>query len=1544
MKNLFDVFISYGRADSKAFATQLHQRLTEQGFNVWFDQNDIPLGVDFQEQIYDGIEKAHNFLFIIAPHSVKSAYCLKEILWAVKHNKRIIPLLHVEPKDCWDKMHPTIGKINWVYFREEQDNFETGFTGLINLMQRHADYVEQHTQFLVKALEWEQQQKRTSCLLIGEERQQAESWLKRHFKDEQPPCLPTNLHCEFITESIKNANNLMTQVFLSYADEDRAMMEKIRNSLRRESITIWTNKSDIQTGEAFEEAIERGIEQADNLVYLLSPNSVNCSYCQRELDYAFSLHKRIIPVLVQTTNPEQVPNMLRSLQYIDLTDNVQEEDYHLDESQLLNILHQDAAYYNEHKILLTKALKWKRQHCNPSILLRGYNLRHAEAWLKVAQSRTRHPPTPLQEEFINESLRQPPAESLAVFISYSRADSDFARKLNDALQIQGKTTWFDQESIASGSDFQQEIYRGIKACDNFLFILSPRSVKSPYCASEVEYAASLNKRFVTVLHRQVNSLDLHPELAKVQWIDFNQNEQDFNANFNQLVRTLDTDREHVHSHTKWLQRAIEWEQNGNSKDLLLRGSEFAIAQNWLQETEKQNKRPAATPLQEDFIVESGEAIAAELKKEKRQVILLWSLLGLVSMGFLVSAGLGMLAFHKSQKARENQQKAEKREIAALIATSEARLANGQPFQSLLSGLRAAKKLKSTDWIANNNELRAKIVTLLQQSLYQVKERNTLEDHDSGIADVHFSADGQTIATIGEDKTVNLWRRDGKLLSSQTLNNSENLKGSATFSPDGQTIAAMTKNKTIKLWRRDGTLISTLQDKQGLSESWTFSRDGQTIATSSIDNKIIQLWQRDGHPISTFKDDEEFELSRNDRLCHFSSDGQTIATISYDETIKQYIVKLWRRDGTLMTTLKAHDKWIQDIRFSPDAQIVATASQDETVKLWRRDGTPIATLPGNDKSIQDVTFSSNGQMLAAAGADDTVQLWRPNGTLISTLKGHEGDILDITFSPNSQLVATASADKTVKLWQLNGTLITTLTGHSDFVKKVNFTPDSKMLVSFSDDNTVKLWTPNNDLIRSIELNDATIVHSQSWSRERGWTWGQTFATSVKNGPVKLWKIDGTPIKTLLEKSEGDVNVSFLNKGQTLVTTSNNKKSYGSVQLWKANGTRIATLLEKSKGKGSVGVSVSSEGQTIATSINTEESYGPVQLWNANGSRIARLIEKINGKGSVEVSVSKNGQAIVTAIDDEESYGPVQLWKVDGTLIATLIEKSKRKGDVSVTFNNDGRTIKTSIFNEKSNGSVRLWQANGTPLATLVNQDESQELVTFLKFSNDDRAFVTINRDENLNGFVKLWKADGTLLSTLIETSQEFVGVRFSNDSQTLVTSVIDGSVQVWKTDGTLIATAIEKSKGYTQIMSFSPDNKTVALLNEKAIALWSVDGTTINIPTGHKSEISTVLFSPDGQTIASASYDNTVKLWKRDGTLISTLTDHKAGVSDLMFSADGKTLTSVDSKNLIVRRLDGMTNLDDLMVKGCQWMTLHLRTSRNLEEDDKHLCDEVGTRK
>ncbi|MEO1179792.1 MAG: toll/interleukin-1 receptor domain-containing protein, partial [Cyanobacteria bacterium J06636_28] len=319
MSDVYDAFISYGRADSKEFVVKLYERLTAAGHRVWCDFNDIPLAVDFQNQIDSGIEKSHNFLFVISPHSINSPYCTKEIEIALHHQKRIIPLLHVEEIDqaTWQSrnphgtdaqwndyrtkglhssfphMNPQISKINWVYMRAGQDDFEQSLSGLEQIFHRHQAYVEQHTQLLNDALEWERKQKQTEFLLLGETRQLAEQWLKQRFKDEQPPCRPTDLHCEFITESIKNAHSKMTQVFLAYAQADVKVMHDIRRSLRRQGFTVWSNQTDIPTGEAFKRLVNRGIEEADTMVYLLSPNSLRSQYCQYELRYAVALKKRV---------------------------------------------------------------------------------------------------------------------------------------------------------------------------------------------------------------------------------------------------------------------------------------------------------------------------------------------------------------------------------------------------------------------------------------------------------------------------------------------------------------------------------------------------------------------------------------------------------------------------------------------------------------------------------------------------------------------------------------------------------------------------------------------------------------------------------------------------------------------------------------------------------------------------------------------------------------------------------------------------------------------------------------------------------------------------------------------------------------------------------------------------------------------------------------------------------------------------------------------------------------------------------------------------
>ena len=68
----------------------------------------------------------------------------------------------------------------------------------------------------------------------------------------------------------------------------------------------------------------------------------------------------------------------------------------------------------------------------------------------------------------------------SLFISYSRKDTDCARRLTEAFKGQEFDFWIDWEGIPPTVDWWQEIEKGIEEADIFLFLISPDS-----CASEV---------------------------------------------------------------------------------------------------------------------------------------------------------------------------------------------------------------------------------------------------------------------------------------------------------------------------------------------------------------------------------------------------------------------------------------------------------------------------------------------------------------------------------------------------------------------------------------------------------------------------------------------------------------------------------------------------------------------------------------------------------------------------------------------------------------------------------------------------------------------------------------------------------------------------------------------------------------------------------------------------------------------------------------------------------------------------------------------------
>ncbi|MEG4181383.1 AAA-like domain-containing protein, partial [Microcoleus sp. Pol14D6] len=193
-------------------------------------------------------------------------------------------------------------------------------------------------------------------------------------------------------------------------------------------------------------------------------------------------------------------------------------------------------------------------------------------------------------------------------------------------------------------------------------------------------------------------------------------------------------------------------------------------------------------------------------------------------------------------------------------------------------------------------------------------------------------------------------------------------------------------------------------------------------------------------------------------------GQTFKQLdaSADTTIKEQVMVVLQQAVSQVkerNSLQRHSKSVNSVAFSRDGKTLASASDDNTIKLWNlQTQTEIKTLTGHSNEVYSVVFSPDGKTLASASKDKTIKLWNlQTQTEIKTLTGHSNAVYSVAFSPDGLTLASASSDKTIKLWNLQTqTEIKTLTGHSNEVYSVAISPDGLTLASASSDKTIKLW--------------------------------------------------------------------------------------------------------------------------------------------------------------------------------------------------------------------------------------------------------------------------------------------------------------------------------------------------------------------------------------------------------------------------------------------------------------------------------------------------------
>jgi WD40 repeat protein len=874
---------------------------------------------------------------------------------------------------------------------------------------------------------------------------------------------------------------------------------------------------------------------------------------------------------------------------------------------------------------------------------------------------------------------------------------------------------------------------------------------------------------------------------------------------------LDENREKYRLIRDINQDADKWKQNGKQDGFLL--SKGALAK---YEDFYVNYADDLSENSNDFIdasIQARDKAEKLAKRRQRQII------GGLTGGIVAISMVAVAALWQLRQATIN-------EINALNNSAETLLASNQQLDALVTGLKAGRRIKNS-FLGVDDKTKIKLVGVLQNAFYRVKEFNRLDTDNTRINRVILSYDDRFIVSYG-GKTIQIWNIQGELLhtfetqnpisnvafspehqiialaSGEGIVELWNLKGQllhildtgnhrtnydelvlsfitppVVFSPNGQIVAFANKNK-VELWNLEGKILQTLEvpnDYAHINEI-VFSPDAQTITAGTENGRIIQ-WSAEGKLINSNLEAHS-RAALKSIFFSVSKNSETIASFGGDRSIK-----LWNQKGELLQTLQGHTDYVNSAVFSPDGQTIASASGDETIKIWNLQGQLLNTFETGYK-LQYIVFSPDGQTIASFGGDKIVQLWNLQGQLLKTLDNHNGFINSVTFAQNGTVI-TSTRNDGIRLWNLQKKPLNTLDKHTDLVRNITFSPNGQIIASASNDKTIKLWNREGQLLQSLEGHNSyvdRVIFSPN---------GQLIASFSGDETVKLWNLQGQLIQVFQGHNSWVDNVVFSPDNQTIVSFSRDKI----IKLWNQQGQLLQTL----------------EGHT----------------------------DNVNS-----VVFSPDSQLIASASNDNT----VRLWNLQGDLLHIFDDHTEYVNNVA--FSPDSQLIASA----SSDNTVKLWNLQGDLLHTCEGHTD---YVNNVAFSPDGQIIASVSSDKT----ARLWNRQGQLIDTLVEYNSWIDSVIFSPDSQNIAYHDFNKTVKLWNQQDKFLHD-LKSHTDTIRTLKFSQNSRIVASASgDGTIKLWNLQGQLLQTLQGHTDIVSDVVFSPDDKIIASASRDGTIKLWSLD---------------------------------------------------------------------------------
>lgn len=896
-------------------------------------------------------------------------------------------------------------------------------------------------------------------------------------------------------------------VFISYSRKDGAFVSRLHRALTDRDRDVWVDWEDIPEGQRWRDELAAGLEQSRAFVFVVTPSSLASEECGIELARAVESGKRIVPVVLQDVDGLDVPDELASRNYVFFREGV--DDFDASVERLERAIDTDHEWVRDHTRLLGRAAEWDRGGRDPSLLLRGADLRAAETDLSAWTEGKEPVPTGLQREYVAAGRRAAgrrattlaAAAAAAVVVSLGLAvfallERDRAVERERAAQARG---------LAAGAVIESEADPERAA---LLAVDSLRVDPSPQAEEALRRVVGrLQARGVLRTGRPVAALDLSARRQVVV------------AEPGGAVRLWDPEARRRRVLARHPGGATSATLSPDGRRVAASGNDgvgrVVDVDSGRTTVTVRAPRPLYTGISDDMRTLVG--------LDGQRAVRLWD----ARTGRLrrvLRGGGGVVNVGIDRRVRRVVTLGRDGRIESFDGATGRRLA----------GWRVPASEHTVNALTPDGSLAVAVSPEIREP--EVRDtatgrvRHRLTGHRLGVLDVAISADGRRIATGSYDNTARLWdARTGRLV--RILRGHGDSVTRVVFSRDGRRLATASPDESVRVWAtRTGEALTVLRGHRGDVALLALSHDGARVATGGVD-ATVRMWEaapgrtlallRHRGPIEAATLDPTGRLvasSGPDRLQFAeAATGRVLASdraaiLSPDPThdmafdprrrnwaiadgFAAYVFRLsdgrfwsldhqgwvnaveWDRRGARLATA-ADDgtarildaraveqarfphpgRRVWRARFSPDGARLVTLTDDGAVHVWRvADRREVSTLPGTGRG-SELALSPDGRTVAANDGQARVRVWRV-GARPETARNlvHRGFVNAMRFLPDGRGLATAGDDGTVRVWDVrSGRQRALMRGHSDRVRDVDVSRDGRFLLTAGDDRNVILW--------------------------------------------------------------------------------------------------------------------------------------------------------------------------------------------------------------------------------------------------------------------------------------------------------------------------------------------------------------------------------------------------------------------------------------------------------------------------------------------------------